>query len=506
MPVDSTHPQYDSYFARWSRCRDCVVGEDAVKAAGEKYLPKLGGQDSDDYSGYKMRAMFYGAAHRTVEALSGMVFRKQPTVKLPKGKEDLKKAMGSHGESLDLLATQMLTEVLTVGRRGAMVDMDPAGKGKPFVSVYDAEDIINWEEASIDGKKQPVMVVLREQKRVKKPEDRFKWEFQEYFRVLRLVDGVYTQEIHEKTPNVVSRTQQESQPASKATGQTVAEGLSGFSITETITPLRAGGKNFNYIPFVFIGPDGLDSCCQKPPLLDLVNVNLSHYRTSADLEHGRHFTALPVAWAAGFETTGTTLRIGSAVAWTSQDPSARAGYLEFTGAGLGHLKDGLADKEKNMATLGARLLQEEKRDAETAETMRMKQGGEQSVLSKVARSVSEAMTQLLKWLFDWQAITPAEGDVMVELNQKYSVLLMAPEMLTSLLGNYQSGGMSFEVYFHNLQQSEIYPDDHTIEKERELIASGGPMSPAGQTELEAARLALEEPEEDPEEEPTATAA
>ena len=38
MPVYSTHPEYDASLAAWVRARDVLAGEDAVKAAGKKYL------------------------------------------------------------------------------------------------------------------------------------------------------------------------------------------------------------------------------------------------------------------------------------------------------------------------------------------------------------------------------------------------------------------------------------------------------------------------------------
>jgi len=34
MPVNSTHPEYDANISAWSRARDAIAGEDAVKAGG----------------------------------------------------------------------------------------------------------------------------------------------------------------------------------------------------------------------------------------------------------------------------------------------------------------------------------------------------------------------------------------------------------------------------------------------------------------------------------------
>ena len=41
MAVNSTHPDYGSSLADWSRMRDVMAGEDAVKGVGEKYLPSM---------------------------------------------------------------------------------------------------------------------------------------------------------------------------------------------------------------------------------------------------------------------------------------------------------------------------------------------------------------------------------------------------------------------------------------------------------------------------------
>src|ERR1051326_8247295 len=47
MPVNSTHPDYDATLPDWLRARDVLAGEDAVKAGGEKYLPRLDSQTDE---------------------------------------------------------------------------------------------------------------------------------------------------------------------------------------------------------------------------------------------------------------------------------------------------------------------------------------------------------------------------------------------------------------------------------------------------------------------------
>jgi hypothetical protein len=79
MPAQSTHPDYDANQAAWLRARDVIAGEDAVKAAGETYLPRLDSQADDEYLAYKTRASFFNASVRTADGypcrLTGIVRR-----------------------------------------------------------------------------------------------------------------------------------------------------------------------------------------------------------------------------------------------------------------------------------------------------------------------------------------------------------------------------------------------------------------------------------------------
>src|SRR5437763_12611653 len=82
MAVGGTHRDYDASALQWARARDVLSGEDAVKAAGEKYLPRLDSQSEQEYSAYKARASFFGATARTLEEYLDLVFRKGPGVVL----------------------------------------------------------------------------------------------------------------------------------------------------------------------------------------------------------------------------------------------------------------------------------------------------------------------------------------------------------------------------------------------------------------------------------------
>jgi hypothetical protein len=61
MSAYSTDREHDASLAVWSRARDVLAGEDAVKSAGTKYLPRMDSQSDQDCQACKARASFFGS-------------------------------------------------------------------------------------------------------------------------------------------------------------------------------------------------------------------------------------------------------------------------------------------------------------------------------------------------------------------------------------------------------------------------------------------------------------
>ena len=74
MPVNSTHLEYDAALPAWLRARDVIAGEDAVKTAGTRYLPRLDSQSEDEYAAYKARASLFNATARTSGSFLGFIY------------------------------------------------------------------------------------------------------------------------------------------------------------------------------------------------------------------------------------------------------------------------------------------------------------------------------------------------------------------------------------------------------------------------------------------------
>jgi Domain of unknown function (DUF4055) len=475
MPVNSTHLEYDAALPAWLRARDVIAGEDAVKAGGGRYLPRLDSQTDDEYAAYKSRAAFFNATARTAEGYLGLIFRRPPFVKLPEGGSALGSALNQFRNDADMLGTTLLdyaksivSEVIGVGRCGTLMDWESDTENRVYASLYFAESILNWRVERINGRNLVTLVALHEQAAAsKKQGDEFVEEPVEQIRVLRLVPGEKGAESRKRELSCVVELWQ---PQEKKGRNSKTE----WKRVDQRTPLRLG-KPLPLIPFVFHGPRHSLPAVEKLPLADIIAVNLDHYRLDADYKHGIHFTALPTAWVAGFDKSAT-LRIGSSTAWVTETPGATAGFLEFKGQGLSSFERAMDRDERLLAILGSRLLESQKRVGETAQAIELRQSGETSVLANIANSVSTSLTQVLRWAYWWNSTedTPdnvTTEQVLLELNTDFSTKGLSASEIQSIVAAWQANAISRDTMTDLFRRGEVLPEGRSTEEETKLIAS-----------------------------------
>lgn len=454
MSIDTKHP--DRTDERWKKCRDCAQGQDAVHKAGQEYLPILSGQDAKQYHAYKARTPFFNATARTIDGLVGMVYRKAPVSDVPAAMDEMVADIDLQGRSLSLKSKEVLRQVIEVGRVGLLVEYPQALAGpptlaqaaalnyRPYVVEYKAEQILNWREMRVNNKLQPVFVSLYETEEVW---EGYEQKMVEQIRILELIEGAYMQSLYRKLDN-----------------------SKDWTLVDQFMPTRNGAP-LDYIPFICFNPNQLGLTVEKPPLLDLVEINLSHYRTSADYENAAHFCGVPTPFLAGIQLgEGESVKLGFG-AIVAADPNAKAEFLEFTGSGLEPLAKIKIEKEAQMAALGSRMLAAEKKQAEAQDTVRLRHAGEGAVLAATAATVSEGFQKILEIMRDWQGIA---GDVSFQLNTDFVDAGMTAQELTALVDSWMKGAISYDSLHWNLKQGEMLPESSTAEDEQARISTAAP--------------------------------
>jgi hypothetical protein len=431
MPINTEYDGYKLALEKTTRVRDFGEGEFAVKAKGDIYLPVLGGQTTDEYEAYLMRGYIVPAVEPTAIAISGAIMRKNPTFNPDGALGYLMEDFDGYGHGVNKFCEDIIRELLYSGCAGYLVEYDE----KAIAKKYSKESIINVSDDYI---------VLMQEYQQKDPKDKYKQTTKtEYLELTYDENGNYIQNIWRQ-----SNTKE-------------------YVIVDTITPTNRG-QALDKIPFVFAG-----KLSDDPILLHLANVNHKQYMQSTDESHGLHWTALPTLFLFGDltdrEGNDKHIKVGAGSANHINDTEAKAELLEFTGAGLGALKNAIDDKKKTMASIGAKMLDAGGSGVKSAETSRIEASSETATMSVIANVVDSTMAQLLELIAEWMGAAVPE----FEVNRDFIDTNLDPQSLLAYLQVYQSGGMSLNSFLSLLVKGELLPKGVTAEDEADRVETGG---------------------------------
>lgn len=470
MTVDTQHPDYRKFAQTWERVRSACEGQRSIKEGREKFLPKpnadIDGLDPTVRTGndiryrqYIERAVYTNFCGRTLAGLKGAAFRKDPEIEIPSGLEYLLDDATGDGNGITQLAKDSLSEVLSVGRMGYLVDYPTVDKGlsaeqtrglEARILPYCAESVINWKAAAIVGRVKLVLVVLKETYNAS--DDEFSHEVMTQYRVLRLRDGVYTQEIYRKTGNDI-------------TGKGVLES------DGEVVPRNASGQSFDFIPFCFIGSTNNDAMVDPAPMESLAEVNIAHYRNSADIEEN--------SFIHGQLTLGVTSSL-SADQWKDANPAgivvgARTGHFLGENGGFHSVQASpssltqqlMRDKEAQLVMLGAQLITD-KNANETAKAAQLKHASEHSVLGDICGNISEAICKAIEWCGEFMGVA---GECEFEINRQFFDEGADPQMVMAAIQLYDREAIALSDLMDYGRKAGIVSEDRTNEDIEEELST-----------------------------------
>lgn len=447
VKINDRHSEVSKRIWQWERIQLLSEGSDAVKEydlstggrSQTNFIFRLAGQDDASYLAYVQRAPFYNAVANTVKMYKGMVFGTSPQVVVPDGDTGFIDDYDYRGTTLQSFAAQVFDTVIKYGRAGILIDLPESPENltraeaetygvRPYATLYQPWQITNWEYARVKGRVVLSRLVIQE------TETRYK--------ELVLSDG-YSIIIWEK----IKKT-------------------NDYEVVKVVSPLM-NGEPLRFIPFVPVSVYGEDWQTSRPPLLDLADMAVSHYRTMADLEHGRFFLGVPTPVFAGFNIQDDIIRLGSTDGIVTSDPNAKWGFLELSGTGLQYLENAAKQKEQLMAELGASLLSTQFA-GESGEALQIRGRVSTSILASIAKGVEEAMSNSLWLCLTWyMGQEPDRSDVSFALSDDYLTTKLTPQELVALIQAVQSGQLPRYDFYRALVRGKIIAQDRSFEEYQE---------------------------------------
>ena len=448
--ITARHPQYEEYIDAWRLMRHAYEGEDEIKEHGTEYLPMKSGikaiadvaRREAAYDAYRDRAEFPEIVAPTIRGLMGVVHNKASEYLLPSGMEYLMDMATRDGQTLEQVHHKITNELLRVGRYGLLPGIKDSGEF--HIAGYDAECITNWDGESY--------LVLNETHDRRDP-DTNKWGEVKQYRECQLDDA----------GNYVSRIW------TGVRGQdgkvTFVPGIDEFATIK-------GGAPLQEMPFVFAGCIDTTPDPDDIPLYGLAKLAVRAYQLDADYRNSMHLTSEPTPWVSGVTREYAPKSIGAAALWVLDDPQAKCGMLEFSGAGIDAQKQAIADTMERAILFGAQMFADNRRAAESGEALKLRLGSQRATLVMIARSSAAALEKVLKNIAVWGGMNP--DDVQVTPNLEFVDVDLTPQEILALVSGWQSGGYSKRTLYENLQRGGIANAERSFEDEQELIASEGP--------------------------------
>tara|TARA_R110000851_G_scaffold268071_2_gene420681 strand:+ start:10594 stop:12174 length:1581 start_codon:yes stop_codon:yes gene_type:complete len=472
MSVDAKHPLYGEFVVDWSQMRDTYRGQRVVKAAGAAYLPPTSGMVQDGtqtteskgfkaYDSYKKRAVFPDLLRAAVESMLGVMHARPPVIELPAAMESMLEDATLKHESLEMLLRRINEEQLITGRLGLLAEVPPGeGATMPFIAMYRAEDVINWDEGTRTGTEVDSLnfVALNESEFERQPGD-FEWEFVNKYRVLILGDPDVNEPQGEGVYRVGVFSEQGSVDDERAgTGLTFTE--------EALETPVVAGKTSEKIPFVFVNAKDIVPDPEEPPLLGLSNLALTIYRGEADYRQALFMqgqdTLVVIGHQGGENSPEHRIGAGASI---DLPMGGEALFIGVDSQGLPEMRTAIENDHTRAGKKAGEFIDETSRSRESGEALKVRVAARTATLNGVALAGAFALQELLRTIAVWVGANPEE--VLVTPNTDFVDDRMSGQELAQLMGSKTMGAPLSLQSIHALMQ-----DRNVTEKtwEEELAA------------------------------------
>ncbi len=461
--------------------RDLAAGTLRLREMGVRYLPIEPAERTDDHRNRVARAILYNAFDRTLHALVGMVFRKDPQfcADVPAaiaGVETVQDGQPMHaegiGENIDragnhwaVFSKELFACAMRDGHAFVFVDMPPplpdgatradeiAANRRPYWVRYEKDQALNWRFS--DGKLAQITFV----EKTCEPDGDFGEVDVVRYRVLRPGSWQLWKEVKDEKGNRAV-------------------------IPDPDTP--EGQTSLDEIPVAVVYGRKCRPLVSRPPLLDMAVVNIAHWQKYSDYSTYLHLCSRPL-WVFIGLLDSLDIKTFGAHSIQMLPQGADAKVVETSGAALGAAREDLKDLEDIMAKLGLSVLAEKTPNSTATEAL-LSSVREDSDLATAARSLQDCLELALKWTAQYLGPTATTGGS-VEMGATMEEMTLSAQEIQAYSQAVAANQLSLETMWAVLAQAGRLPEDFNADEEARRIEQARAQMQAQAASAGAAGLA-----------------
>lgn len=376
IKVDDADPRVGAMQTDWELIETLLGGTRAMRAAGEKYLPRWSLEDRDDYDARLKLATLFPATDETIRQLTGRVFGEEvgDDEVLSWIKDEVWPNMDMQDANGHVFARAWFRAGIAFGLAHVLVEAplapevrtqaDQRASGvRPYCILLTPGRVLGWKIGA-DNKLAQLRVT---------------WS--------RTQPGDFGDEI---VPQIRVYDATPGAPVSVRTFER-ARTNDGKHEWRQVEQVAMGVEA---IPLATFYTGKTEPMCAIPPLRELAYLNAKHWAKQCSNDSLIDVASVPILCAIGIDDEKTSIPIGAKAAVRISNPQGKLMFVEHSGQAIGAGRQSLLDLEQQMKAIGAKLIEP------GAATKTATQAGEEaaqsnSVLAGWVRDFSDAMAALL---------------------------------------------------------------------------------------------------------------
>lgn len=457
----------------WELLHDLLGGTKAMKAAGEKWLPKEPREDG--YSQRLGRSILYNAYRDTLNKLANRPFSHPISfTDLPDELEYLKNDVDATGKSFESFSKEVLNDLINYGLVHILVDHSE------LPGVADGETLTKADEERLGAR-----VLLN----IIHPPNLIGWQTEVVNKRIKLIQI----RIKETITELVGQYGDADVNYVKLYNET------GWEIYKEVLPendkeevtwqlVDSGEHTFGRISLVTIYANRTGFMTAEPALMDLAWLNLAHWQSYSDQKNILRISRFGLLFGKGFpkEMVGASLDIGPSKAFLTTDKDADLKYVEHTGKSIeaGH-KD-IEDIEIKMEILGQQPLMRTA-PLSTATAKRIDESRNVSQLQSWVRDLEKGLRQVIEMACEWRKVDMPET-TKIDIFSDFEVAIYGATDKELLLKARVEGEITRERFLREEQRRGVFSGEMDPKEEAQLVED--------ESIDELKKLAETEPEED----------
>ena len=453
--VNTPCSAYNAMASGWTLKDDLIAGSAAMQAGSAAYLPKFDKEETKHYNTRVDNSILFSAYGDTIKSICSKPFSKALTMQgeLPPPLDELENNVDGQGKSLSQLAKDIFFEFVNRGKGHILIDYPmtinedgetpnlkqerTAGLMPRFINIK-SEQLIGWRTENDAGGK-PVLTRIRIAETHTEPDGNWGEKQVEYVRVIE-PDWWQLFRKGEKDEYVL-----------------VKEGINSL------------GK----VPLVTGYANQTGFMTAEPPLKELAETNLAHYRSDSDQRNILHMARTITLFVKGFsEEDANKIALGPNQIISTDNPEADATFLEHSGNAIDAGAKDIEKLEERMMMLGLQPFLR-KTGNQTATGQSIDESRANCDIQAWVMSLEKIISQAFEIAAEWIDAELPE-DFKVDIFNDFAIWVRSMQDVAELIKIRQASELSRTTFLREIKRRALLSETLDIDEEVAAIEAEGP--------------------------------